>query len=125
MYRGAFRFKRVPSVQKLEAVFGTRAAEARGILKHEIRLEKYASVQKILSNSYHTPWWIDQVMEALDEIAGTFGVEYLVEQGREAARYLYLNTGDTYAATIIFDCRDKTIRISCVGDVVEHNRNIK
>lgn len=57
-------------------------------------------------------------MERIDEILGTFGVEY-IPAGRNAKSpaFHYCNAGDTYATTILEV--NGRFRIGCWGDIVE------
>lgn len=48
---------------------------------------------------------------------GFFGLEYLGENRRSGFDVLYLNTGDTYTATLIF--HNGTMRLDCCGSLVE------
>jgi hypothetical protein len=57
----------------------------------------------------------------MNEVFGTHGVEGLgpPRSGDYAPPYEYLNAGDTYAATLIFDRDKDRLFISSWGDVVE------
>ena len=98
---------RLPSVKTLEPVFGERAERARAYLERW-RLKR---------------WSTDVMMERLDQYAGTCGVECIWTDGRQdtldGPRYLYLNTGDTYAATLILDRDYGRLRVGSWGDLVE------
>lgn len=64
------------------------------------------------------------VLHALDQLLGTHGVEplYGPEQtayGPEAPDYEYCNTGDSYAATLVYSRDDDAVTIGCWGDIAE------
>lgn len=58
------------------------------------------------------------VMDALDKLFETHGVEAYPPQSMRP-RYLYLNTGDTYNATLIYDTEENKYFVSTFGDIVE------
>lgn len=61
---------------------------------------------------FHDPSHEDQVMCAVDELLGTFGVEGEADDdGRDG--YTYCNTGDTYAPTLFLD--HGTFRVTDLG----------
>lgn len=60
--------------------------------------------------------------EAIQRAGEKFGVGYGAEGfcwdcGRDGITYL--NMGDTYAYTVLFDSRTEQFRTGCLGDVVE------
>jgi hypothetical protein len=63
-------------------------------------------------------------MSALNELLGTHGVEAVrtsefIDRYHLDIRASYLNTGDTYATTILLDHRDEKWRLTSWGDFVE------
>jgi hypothetical protein len=63
------------------------------------------------------------IMRAIDAELKTYGVEPI--RGNHVDRYwddcqaIYCNTGDTYAATILYDTHDGKYRLTSMGDFVE------
>jgi hypothetical protein len=55
----------------------------------------------------------------MDKALETFGKEYVPWKTRPERGFAYLNTGDTYAPTIIFDFNTDTWRVASWGDLVE------
>lgn len=99
---------RLPGVKTLERVFGERAKDARTYLERW-RLKRWAA---------------DVMMERLDQYADTCGVECIWTDGRQddaryGPRYLYLNTGETYADTLILDRDEGRVWVGSWGDLVE------
>jgi hypothetical protein len=69
---------------------------------------------------YHRPSGGELVMHALDQLLETSGVEVIEDPAdpRQAAA-LYLNAGDTYTPTILFDSCTRRYRLTTWGDFVE------
>lgn len=66
-------------------------------------------------------WRVTIALHAMDEILGTSGVESLgPEEGSSfSPPYKYLNTGDTYAATLIYKRSSDALSIGSWGDIAE------
>ena len=64
---------------------------------------------------------ITVALYAMDEILGTYGVEGLGpgSGSSHAPPYEYLNTGDSYAATLIYKRSSDTLSIGSWGDIAE------
>ena len=64
-------------------------------------------------------------LHAIDQLVETYGVEPLRDPADGdfdhdgAPAYEYLNTGDTYAATLLYSRDDDTLSIGSWGDVAE------
>ena len=63
-------------------------------------------------------------LQRLDDVCKTHGVEAVGDQDPHsnpayASAFEYLNTGDTYTATIIYSRDSGTFRIGCLGDLIE------
>jgi hypothetical protein len=79
-------------------------------------------VRQMHSDPYRSQMWrVTVALHAMNEIAGTHGVEALGpnDGGNYAAPYEYLNTGDSYAATLIYNRKSDTLSIGSWGDIVE------
>lgn len=77
-----------------------------------------------IDQCYHTPSHNEIVLSALDELLATFGVESIetsevISNYHGYARASYLNTGDSYATTILLDHKKLTWRLVSWGDFVE------
>ena len=59
---------------------------------------------------------VDRIMEAIDALLGTHGVEYLETR---RGRYLYCNAGETYEATVVRCTSRGTWRVAAWGDIAE------
>ena len=63
-------------------------------------------------------------MHVLDSIAETCGIEYIAHRDDTSTQALgveYLNTGDSYAPTIVRSCETGNYRVASWGDLVERN----
>jgi len=63
--------------------------------------------------------------EIMDHVCETYGVEYIPSRQDNwtdgAAGLEYLNTGETYEVTVIYDLRSSAWRIDNWGDIVERD----
>jgi hypothetical protein len=81
-------------------------------------------VRKMYSNPYNSHMWrVTVALHAMNVVMGTYGVEALGPDvhGPNPPPYEYLNTGDTYATTLIYRRRDDSLNIGNWGDIVEHH----
>lgn len=102
-----------PSLQKLTQAFGPeKAKQIKDLLTKKTKTTDYQSVQNLESfqESYS-----DRLMEAFNEILNGHGVESLGED----YGYDYVNMGDTYDTTLLFDKENYRILIGTWGDIVE------
>lgn len=91
-------------------------------------IERYCELTHSYARScyrdpYDSPMWRRTlVLHALDAMCGTHGVETIGgddDDFRTPPPFEYLNAGDTYATTLIFDRGKDEITIGCWGDLVE------
>jgi hypothetical protein len=113
---------RLPSIKTLSAVFGDNAKTAREILeltKTAGKLAEYPSVEHARKTAY-SPHSRNRIkLLALDDLGQFYGVESIeTSKGDECADYL--NTGDTYAETLIL--WRGTYRVQTLGDFIEKAR---
>jgi hypothetical protein len=83
-------------------------------------------VRGLYSDPYRTHLWrVTVALHAMDEVMGTFGVKALGPDigGMEPPPYEYLNTGDTYATTLIYRRRDNSLHIGDWSSIAEKHRN--
>lgn len=80
----------------------------------------YESAAQRNHESYYPHLTSTLKLEALNEILGTFGVEYIpAGRGRLSPALEYCNTGDLYAGTILYLPERRQWRVGSVGDWVE------
>ena len=84
---------------------------------------QYESVQKWVSQCYNKPPEIDKILEALNEVLEGYGTEPLrgahVDGYHWDCQAVYINFGDTYTPTIIYDNVKDKFLVSSWGDFVE------
>jgi len=85
----------------------------------------YTTVQRWLAQCYNEPSRLELIMEAINELLDTYGVEAI--RGRYVDGYyqdiqaVYCNTGDTYDMTILLDHETERFHVTSFGDWVEAN----
>ncbi len=85
-----------------------------------------AYVRSMHSSPYDSHMWrVTVALHAMDAIIGTYGVESLgpTSGSNYAPPYEYLNTGDSYAATLIYRRKTDTISINDWGSIAERHPN--
>jgi len=115
-----------PSIKTLSARFDSVIAKkVRELMTGKTDPEDYQSVKTWLSQCYNRPSKKELIMEALNEVIGGYGVEVL--RGRYVDSYhgdiqaAYINTGDTYSATILLDHETGDFHVTTWGDWFEAN----
>jgi len=65
---------------------------------------------------------VEKAMREADKVLGGFGVEAVFEEGEYDGNpaMTYINTGDTYNATIVYDVDEDELYVGTWGDWVEH-----
>lgn len=113
----------VPSLKRLEREFPGKGEALREVFEWLPAFDPYkvyAAYQRWIDKCHHRPQKLDQQMFLLNIIIDGFGVESIQEEmvfGRPAMQYV--NMGDTYNKTIIWDDGRKTWFIESYGDWVE------
>lgn len=84
-------------------------------------------VHSLFSDPYDSSLWRRTVMlHAMNELMDTYGVEALGEVDmHHGPPYEYLNAGDTYSTTLIYDRDNDEIFIGSWGDVVERDPRLR
>lgn len=98
---------------------------ARALMKGEIRVTgnpAFPATNKWIADCHNKPRRIDLILSALDECLECSGVEaFRSGNDTQSAIAEYLNTGDTYTATILFRHDTGTFRLTSWGDFFERN----
>ncbi len=122
---------KIPTLARMIETFGTeQGTTAYRLMKYRGECYMHPDVVSWAQSCYHDPRVNPQaygscLMLALNAVLGTFGVEAI--RGRHVDNYHgdiqaeYLNTGDTYAVTLLLDHERDTILITSWGDWVEQN----
>lgn len=109
----------LPSIKTLERAFPGKGRELRKLLESPAAVRAHAAAVELARQCHNPPTLAMLRLTALDAVAETYGVEY-VAPGNNARSpgFEYLNTGDTYAPTIIRLDSGRYI-VSSWGDIVE------
>lgn len=127
---------KAPSAKKLQEAFQIDSKQANLVRafaqatddseKLEELVEKVPATERYVRSLYNDPydskiWRVTVAMHAINEILEGHGVEGLGEgrPGDYAPPYEYINMGDTYATTLIYDRDSDRLFIGSWGDVVE------
>jgi hypothetical protein len=117
-----------PTVKTLQTqlrISRETALKVRKVLDGRLDPETFESVSNWVRQCYHKPRTIDLKLKACDEILETFGVESIEDPNAYVDPYHmnfthdYLNTGDSYAATLIRDNRTGRVFVGSWGDIAE------
>lgn len=103
-----------------------QATTVRGLIRGEIctrDTEKFPKSNSYFSKCYHEPCRLARILECLNECIGAHGVECIGEARTYGPPAEYLNTGDTYSATILFDHIAGNFKLTTWGDWYEANEN--
>ena len=100
-----------------------QAAEILLVIRGRVDPARYKTVAAWIGQCFNPPRRIDLKLAAVDEIMGGFGVECIGEAecptiyGEPAAEYI--NVGDTYQATLLYDHDRAKWCMTTWGDWVE------
>lgn len=117
---------RLPSVKTLENAFPGHGRELRRLLDDDRAVRAHPAAVARRRECLHPPSLLDQRFHALNAAAETCGVEYIAHRDdgmREIFGLEYLNAGDTYTPTLIFDHARQTWRVASWGDIIEARPN--
>lgn len=111
-----------PSLQRLEAAFPGKGQTLRNLLTGLSAPESYECVQALIRQSYHRPKPHDRLMLALNHVLEGHGVECIPASGDTSdwtPDMEYINLGDTYDLTLIYDHLTGSWKLQSWGDWVE------
>lgn len=97
----------------------------RGRVKPEDHPRRFPKTCRWVDQCYNAPRRSEIKLAALDEILGTYGAEALRIEGAWVDRFYgdivatYLNTGDTYAPTLLLDHESSVWKLTSWGDFYE------
>ena len=126
-------YNRAPSVARLMRdlpISEDQARTIRGLIKGTIDPESIEGTADWVRQCHHRPSDDELLMDAIDETLETFGVEAIWNDARSCTRpeYVYCNTGDSYAATIMQKRGTwgwGAPFIGSWGDIVERNPRLR
>ena len=107
-----------------------QAATVRALIRGEIKIQDnplFPRTAQWINSCYHAPRRLDRILSALNECLETQGVECITsgEQRMDGSHIVaeYLNAGDTYNATLLFNHRTQAFSLTSWGDFVERNQS--
>jgi hypothetical protein len=128
---------RVPTVKTLRATFRNLSSHEANLIRKlakatkdtlPVLLEKHcpitdANVRRCYGERFTSHMRRTEIkLQAIDEVLGTCGVEALgdlPDDSTSPAPYAYCNTGDSYAATLVYKHATDNLFISSWGDIAE------
>ena len=101
-----------------------QANQVRQIIKGRLDPLSFKSVQSWVDQCFNMPSKLELKLCAINEVIGGFGVEYtesVNDSYTDKQGLDYINLGDTYTCTVVFN--HSTNKFSCTswGDIVEAN----
>lgn len=81
--------------------------------------EKYEAVRNWRDRLYSEPLDYELKLRAIDSIMDAHGVEVLIADETGKAIASYVNTGDTYSATVLYDLENEEFLVTSWGDFYE------
>jgi hypothetical protein len=119
---------RAPSKKALiEQLHSTpeQAETIRGLIRGELHTRdeaRFPRANASFDRCYSQPNRLTRIMECLNEVLDMHGVEPLGPvHYRNGPPAEYLNAGDTYTATLLFDHNTRTFKLTSWGDWLERN----
>ena len=95
------------------------------IKDQEIKLDQFKSVQYLRKQCFNPPDRVNEQLEAINELIDGHGVEAIRIDDYWHSNYwgncigLYVNMGDTYTLTIIYDVIENQFEFTSWGDFYE------
>ena len=110
----------LPSIKTLDRAFPGKGKILRTLLTSSAAVRAHPAAQALEAQCYNPPGLAYLRMTALDAAAGTYGIEAVWREGESdgAPAFEYLNTGDTYAPTIVRRAGGR-YQVASWGDIVE------
>jgi hypothetical protein len=118
---------RSPSVKALVAALNItpeKAATVRGLIRGEVRTRDetlFPRSNAHFSRCYNTPSRVERIMECLNECLEMHGIETIGEVRTYGPPAEYLNAGDSYTPTIVFDRMADNFKLTSWADWLETN----
>lgn len=103
-----------------------QADTVRRLIRGEIRTKdetRFPKANAYFRRCHHEPGRLARILECLNEALEMHGVETIGECRTYGPPAEYLNAGDTYAATLLFDHIAGNFKLTSWGDWYERNEN--
>lgn len=114
----------LPSIKRLESAFPGKGKILRNLLESARAVNAHPVAIARAAECYHPPTLLDKRLHALNAECEGFGVEYIAHKDdgcRIGDQYgiEYINQGDTYVTTILYDHFKGSWRLIDWGSIVE------
>ena len=112
-------------LQEFLNITDEQAQQINDLISGKLEPETFASVEKMIAQCFHRPNAIDMILTAINEIIDGHGIEAVTMEDAYIDHYyfdivgLYINMGDTYNPTILFDTEDNEFTATTWGDFYE------
>lgn len=116
-----------PSIARLVSALNLsteQAATVRGLIRGEISTRdkaRFPQANAWFDSCFHQPQRADRILACVNETMDGFGVEPIWGNDPFWPAADYINTGDTYNATILFNRITRAFSLTTFGDFIERN----
>lgn len=90
------------------------------IIRNEIDLEVYPPTADLIRQCWNRPKGIELKLCAINHVIDGHGVEAIFDSGAKWPDMEYVNLGDTYTATVVFDWVEHKWMVTSWGHWIEH-----
>lgn len=112
--------KRTPSISALDTAFPGKGVALKRLLTSSAAVREHPAAVALVAQCYHAPTLSHMRLTALNAEAETYGIEAAYKRASDTSpAFEYLNTGDTYAPTIV-RFASGAYAVKSWGDIVEH-----
>lgn len=112
----------LPSIKTLDKCFPGKGKLIRQALESIRFCRQHPAGQRRLAECHHPPGSVDLRLTVINDIIGGHGVEYISHRDdgmRDVYGIEYVNLGDTYITTILYDHKLDSFRCSDYGSIIE------
>lgn len=107
-------------LERAEGAFPGKGQLILNLIQDKTDPAMYASVALWIRQCFNTPKRIELKMLAINEILEGHGVEAIFSEGEMWPDMEYVNMGDAYNATVVYDYIDGKFIVTTWGDWIEH-----
>jgi len=108
-----------PSIKTLEKAFPGKGKDLRALLDGSKDPIEYSNVADWVAKCHHDPSRIEQTICAVDQVIDGFGTLAIFGDRVYRPDMEYVDMGDSYTTTIIYDYIDDRYMVTSYGDWIE------
>lgn len=118
---------KAPAAARLVSKLGITQEQAetiRGLIRGEIRTlgnDQFPESNKWFDSCHHQPKRLDRILACINEVMQGHGIEAIWGNDTYWPAADYINTGDTYSATILFNRESSAFQLTSWGGFFERN----